>query len=184
MDEGDATRDSETSSVDPGKAAEVLFAELYMQLRRLAALQMGRQSPGHTLQTTALVNEAYLKLGERADWNSKAHFMAAAARAMRSILVDHARTKGRRKRRAEGVRVPLDAVLEAYEGEAFKIDALDAALERLAGRGEKGRQAARVVELRFFCGLPIDEIAELMDIARRSVDRAWALAKATLKSEL
>lgn len=184
MTENDATNDPDRSSDDQTEAARALFAELHNQLRRLAALQMGRQGPGHTLQTTALINEAYLKLGEREDWNSKAHFMAAAARAMRCVLVDHAREKGRLKRRRDGIRVPMDTLLEAYEGESFRIVDLDAALTRLSNRGALGRQAARVVELRFFCGLPIDEIAEVMDIARRTVNRAWSLAKATLKNEL
>mgnify|MGYP001812208671 CR=1 FL=1 len=172
-----------TSDVPPGDP-EALFGELHAQLHRLATAQMGGQPRGHTLQATALVNEVYLRLGRHAGFSSKGHFMASAARAMRSILVDHARGKGRQKRRAAGERVPLDGVLEAYEGDAIRILALDEALERLAARGEKGRQAAQLIELKFFCGLPMDDIAEVMGVSRRTADRIWELARATLKREL
>lgn len=174
----------ESSTFDSVGDAAQLFAELYRRLRKLAAAQMAGQRRSHTLQATALVNEVYLKLVNKAGWTSKGHFMASAAKAMRSILVDHARGKRRRKRSADGSRIPLDAVLLAYEGKSADILALDEALDALASRDAAGREAAQVVELRFFCGLSIDEIAAIMELGRRSVDRRWALARAELKRRL
>jgi RNA polymerase sigma factor (TIGR02999 family) len=164
-------------------AAEAeLFRLVYDELHRQAAAWMRRQPRGHTLQATALVHETYLKVARRdVAWNGRGHFFAVAARAMRSILVDHARGKRRAKRGAGRTRVPLDAVLVAFEDRALDILALDEAICELA---EFDPQAARVVELKFFGGLTAQEVAEQIGVATRTVERDWETARAWLAERL
>jgi len=149
---------------------------LYAELRELARALMRRERAEHTLQTTALVHEAWLRLGSDR-WEQRAQFMAAAARAMRCILTDHARGRGRLKR-GSGEKPTGDvfAIADAY-GELVDLLALDAALDRLAAIDEI---AAQVVELRFFGGMNHDEIAAICGISRRTVDRTFRFARAYL----
>ena len=159
-----------------------LLPAIYDELRRLASSYLRRERQDHTLQTTALVHEAFLKLVDQhaVRWQNRAHFFGIAAQAMRRILVDHARAH-RAGKRGDGQRaVPLD---DAILGEVPNIDvlALDEALTRLAALDP---QQSRVVELRFFGGLTMEETAEVMRISPATVGREWALAKAWLYAEL
>ncbi len=149
---------------------------LYAELRRLAHALMRGERAEHTLQTTALVHEAWLRLGEDR-WEQRGQFMAAAARAMRCILMDHARARGRVKRGSGQAPVgDVFAIADAY-GELVDLLALDAALDRLAAVDEV---AAQIVELRFFAGMNHDEVAAVCGISRRTVDRTFRLARAYL----
>jgi RNA polymerase sigma factor (TIGR02999 family) len=163
-----------------------LFEELYEELRRLASSYMRGQSRAHTLQTTALVGEAYLKLakGQKGRWSSRGHFMAMAARAMRSVLVDHARAKRTDKRRPAGTRIRLDGLVTSIEERSASILDLDQALNTLESMGEAPARAARVVELRFLCGLSMAEIAESLDVPLRTIERDWKFARAWLRTRL
>lgn len=165
---------------DPG-AAEQLLPLVYDALRRLAAEKMAGEKPGHTLQATALVHEAYLKLVdvEKArHWKSRGHFYAAAAEAMRRILVDRARRKRSRKRGGERVRVELDEANLAAAEDSEEVLAVD---EALAGLAAADPQAAELVKLRYFAGMSIPEAAEALNLAPRSADRLWAYARAWLR---
>jgi RNA polymerase sigma factor (TIGR02999 family) len=164
-------------------AADELYRTLHGDLHRIAERYMRGQPPSHTLQATALLGEAYLRVANcpGATWDTRAQFFALVAKAMRSILVDHARARRRGKRAAEGSRVPLDALVIAFEERAFDLLALDAALERLA---DMDPGAARVVDLRFFCGLSIEEIATCVGTSERTVNRDWRAARAWLLGEL
>src|SRR5215471_14133704 len=164
-------------------AFERLTPLIYEELRRLAGHYMKRQSPGHTLQTTALVNEAYLRLADqrRPNFAHRSHFFAVAAKAMRQILVDHARASLRLKRGAGANKVELDeAALISPEQPTAILD-LDDALERLATLDSR---AAQGVELRYFGGLNQDEIAEVLKVSTVTVRRDWVFAKAWLYAEL
>ena len=184
MDPADATAYKDlTSDNEPGKS-EALFTALYDQIRRLAGRQMNRQRRDHSLQPTDLVNEAYLKLQHHGGFESKAHFMASAAQAMRSILVDHARRKGRQKRKAEGARVPLDGLLDAYESRTGGMLLLDDALTKLASEGKKGAEAAQVFELIFFVGLKQPEVGEVLGMSLSTVERRWRYAQVKLREYL
>ena len=170
---------------DPGAASDELMPLVYQELRRLARRYLGGRG-AQTLQATEVVHAAYLRLvgSPRDDWHGKSHFFAAAARAMRHLLVDHARRKGREKRGGRRLRVTFDEVLLPLAQVPAELDqllALDAALARLA---ELSERQARVVELRFFGGLKVDEVAELLGISRRSVEGDWTVAKAWLRREL
>ena len=157
---------------------------VYDELRRRARSYLRRERDGHTLQTTALVHEAYLKLAEQKDvsWESRNHFFAIAATFMRRILVDHARHKSREKRGGKVADVSLDeAMTMAAGGVDLDILALDEALERLA---DKEAYLARVVELRFFSGLDVPQTAEVLGVSESTVKRDWAMAKAWLHREL
>lgn len=158
-----------------------LYELLRNELRRLADVQM-RGRPGHTLQPTALIHEAWLALfrSER-DYASREHFLAFAARAMRSVLVDHARRHGRQKRGGDRERVPLDQALEIYARTPSDLLALDDALARLAGEDER---QARVVELRFFAGMTIEETARALSVSAATVERDWKLARVWLERSL
>jgi RNA polymerase sigma factor (TIGR02999 family) len=174
------------SAIEQGDphAAEQLLPLVYDQLRRLAAEKIARERPGQTLQATALVHEAYLRLveGDKAlHWNSRGHFFAAAAEAMRRILVDRARRKRRRKRGGGLNRQDLDALEIAIPDGPEDLVALDDALNKLAATD---RTAAALVHLRFFAGLPIPEAAEILGIAPRTADRLWAYARAWLHQEI
>ena len=160
-------------------ALDQLMPLVYEELRRLAHHHMRREHPGHTLQTTALVNEAYFRLVDqkRVRWQNRAHFFAISAQLMRRILIDHARSHTRAKR-GGGVReLALDEVAIVAQEQAANLIALDDALRSLAAIDER---KGRIVELRFFGGLSVEETAEALKISPRSVMREWSLAKAWL----
>lgn len=159
------------------------FAILYHELKRLAAAYMRRQRPSHTLQPTALVSEAFLKLQRKGNYASVEHFKAAVAKAMKQILIDHARGKNRQKRSTDGVQVPLDSVIVEYESRGIAILDLDEALRRYRTLGQAESMAADAVELRMF-GLSMDEIAYYLGMKKRTLERAVQLAKAWLHREL
>jgi RNA polymerase sigma factor (TIGR02999 family) len=164
---------------DP-QAAEQLLPLVYDELRRLAAQKLAQEKPGQTLQATALVHEAYLRLvgGDRTrDWDGRRHFFAAAAEAMRRILINRARDKRRQKRGGGLQRVDLDRLLVADQASDEELVAIDDALQELARRNGP---CAELVKLRFFTGLTLDEAAAAMGIARRTANRYWAFARAWL----
>jgi RNA polymerase sigma-70 factor (ECF subfamily) len=163
---------------------EALMPAVYAELRRLAAHYLRGERPGQTLQPTALVHEAYLKLQkDRPErWQNRAHFCAIAAHAMRQVLIERARARDALKRGGGAPRVTFDEGLPAQAGDrGFDMLALDSALERLAAL-DAGQ--ARIVELRFFGGLTIEETAAAMDVSPATVKRHWALARAWLAREL
>ncbi len=172
---------------DPGSAsAQDLFPMVYDELRRLARGYLFRETPGHTLQPTALVHEAYLKLVDqtRADWQGKTHFFAVGAHVMRRLLVDHARERGAQKRGGGWQAVTLAGVGEDLVGEALgreQLLDLNAALERLA---ELDEREARVVTLRFFGGLTVEQVAEAIGVSKKTVENDWRHAQAWLRNEL
>lgn len=165
------------------EALDRLLPEIYAELRRLAASYLRRERPEHTLQPTALVHEAFLKLVDQraVRWQNRAHFFGIAAQAMRRILVDHARAHTAAKRGAGETRVPLETAQLASAMPDIDILALDEALGRLAALDP---QQSRVVELRFFGGLTMEETAEVLQISPATVGREWTLAKAWLYAEL
>jgi RNA polymerase sigma factor (TIGR02999 family) len=180
----DVTRLLDAAAVGDRKAAAELLPLVYDELRQLAAARMAAEAPGNTLQPTALVHEAYLRLVGPADaqrWEGRGHFFAAAAEAMRRILVDAARRKQREKHGGNRDRVDLDAAAPAAPDARHDLVALDAALTRLA---TEDPQAARLVELRHFAGLSIADAAEVLGISPRTTDRVWAFARAWLHREL
>ena len=156
---------------------------VYEELRRLAHQQMGGQRPGHTLQTTALVNEAYLRLADQtnARWQNRAHFFAVAARAMRQILVSYARSQRSQKRGGGALKVELDEAAIVSPEESQEIVDLHEALERLARLDSR---KAQVVELKYFRGLNYDEMVEVLKISPVTVRRDWKFARAWLYKEL
>ena len=165
------------------EALDKLMPIVYDELRRQAARYLRREQPGHTMQTTALIHEAYVRLVDQRNvqWQNRAHFFGIAAQMMRRILVDHARTKKRAKRGGSAVKVSLaDATIPVKEQD-LDVVALDEALNRLA---EIDEQQSRVVELRFFSGLTVEETAEVMHISPATVKRDWSMAKAWLHREL
>jgi len=162
--------------------ADDLTALVYDELRRLAGALMRRERPGQTLQATALVHEAYLRLaGAGTPWRNKQHFVGIAARSMRQILVDRARARGAQKRWAGLDRVSISDSLAIAAHEEAMLPALDEALERLAAI-DAGQ--ARIVELRFFAGLSVEETADALDLSPATVKRRWSLARAWLFREL
>jgi RNA polymerase sigma factor (TIGR02999 family) len=174
------------SAIEAGdpQAAGQLLPLVYDELRRLAAQRLAQEKPGQTLTATALVHEAYLRLvgGEQAqDWNGRGHFFAAAAEAMRRILINRARDKGRQKRGGRCQRVDLDRLLVADQASGEELVAIDDALQELARRNAP---CAELVKLRFFTGLTSDEAAAAMGIARRTAKRYWAFARAWLYDAL
>jgi RNA polymerase sigma-70 factor (ECF subfamily) len=158
---------------------DALMAAIYDDLRRLAVSQMRSERDDHTLQPTAVVHEAYLKLIDQrtTDWKDRVHFFAIASRIIRRILVDHARERLAAKRGGDAQRVPLEHAEMISPVEGVDLVALDEALGEL---GEIDPRQAKIVELKFFGGLTIEEIAELLSIGRRSVDREWQAARAWL----
>jgi RNA polymerase sigma factor (TIGR02999 family) len=167
------------------KAVSRLMPLVYDELRRLAASYLRRERPGQTLQATALVHEAYVRLiGEKAhNWQNRTHFLAIAALSMRQILVQRARARKAAKRGGDPERIELDErLLKAPQGsDEIDLVALDAALERLASLNER---QAKIVELRYFGGLGVEESAEALGISPATVKRDWTLARAWLKREL
>lgn len=156
---------------------------IYGELRRIAAGQLSRERQGHTLSTTALVHEAYVKLVdiERVEWQDRAHFFAVAARQMRRILVDHARARSRDKRGGDAVMVPLDQAANLPGIDAESLIMVDDALEKLEAMNER---QARVVECRCFVGLSVEETAVALDVSPTTVKRDWAFARAWLNRQL
>ena len=173
---------SDWSHGDDAALAE-LTPLVYEELRRLAHHYMEGQRPDHTLQTTALANEAYLRLADQTNpnWQSRAHFFAVAARAMRQILVSYARSNRAQKRGGGGARIELDESAILSPEQSKEIVDLHEALERL---GALDSRKAQVVELKFFGGLTYDEIAEVLKVSRVTVRRDWEFAKVWLYTEL
>jgi len=159
-----------------------LIAAVYGELRQVAGRAMRRERPGHTLQPTALVNEAFLRLVNQTgiEWKDRAHFFGVAARLMREILVDYARQHAAAKR-GGGFKVTLDDSLLVSEGRLDEVIAWDEVLRRLE---QLDARQSRIVELRFFGGLNVEEVAEVMEISTPTVKREWASAKAWLHREL
>lgn len=170
-------------SGDPS-AAEQLLPLLYAELRKLAAAKLAKEKPDQTLQATALVHEAYIRLVdvEKAQhWDSRGHFFAAAAEAMRRILVEQARRKNRIKRGADLVRRDIDDVEIVTQVKPEEILSVDEALQKLE---EQGGTAAELVKLRYFAGMTIPECAETLGISSRKADQVWAYARAWLLAEM
>lgn len=165
------------------QALATLVPMVYEQLRKLAASRMGAERGDHTLQATALVHEAWLRLaGNRhQEWESRAHFFSAAAEAMRRILIEHARAKAGVKRGGRLRKLPLDVVDLASDDDPDQILALDGAVSRLE---QKDPNSARVVRLRFYAGLSVEETASALGMSPRTVKREWAFAKAFLAREI
>ena len=160
-------------------ALDKLVPVVYQELRRLAAYYMRRERPGHTLQTSALVNEAYMRLVDYSQmrWQSRAHFFAVAAQAMRRILVEHARKRHFAKRGGGAVKVSFDEAAIVSQEQASELVALDDALTSLEAMDQR---KARIVELRYIGGLNIEETAEVLAISPATVQREWRAAKAWL----
>jgi RNA polymerase sigma factor (TIGR02999 family) len=168
-----------------GKAAalEALLPLVYDELRRVAAGYLRRERPGQTLQATGLVHEAYLRLlrEQQVSWQNRAHFCAIAANSMRQILVERARARRAAKRGGAWARLTLDEALAAAPAPEVDVEALDQALTRLAARDPA---QARLVELRYFGGLTIEEAADVLEVSPATVKRSWMVARAWLKKEL
>ena len=164
-------------------ALEKLIPLVQPELHRLAHYYMSRERAGHTLQTTALLNEAYLQLTDKTQrpWQNRTHFMAVAAQLMRRIMVDHARARHALKRGAGAIRVTLDETAWVTEERAEELLALDEALEKLA---EFDRRRCEIVEMRYFGGLTVEEIADVLKVHPNTVMRDWRAAKAWLYAEL
>lgn len=160
-----------------------LFPLVYAELRRLAHHYLARERPGHTLQATALVHEVYLRLLPHNETTSddRRKFVAVAAHVMREILVEHARSRNRLKRGGDRARVPLDDEMARIDGDAGRWEDLDAALDRLAALDPR---QAKVVELRYFGGMTVDEAAEVLGVSPKTVKRDWSVARAWLRREL
>jgi len=179
----DVTRLLHAWSAGDATALEQLAPLVEAELRRLARACMRRERKDHTLQPTALVNEAFLRLGgaRRIRWQDRAHFMSMAARLMRRVLVDHARSRAYQKRGGAAERVPLEDVGLEAPGPAVDVIALDRALDAFA---RVDARRSRVVELRFFGGLTLEETAEVMHLSVETVKRDWRLARLWLLREL
>jgi RNA polymerase sigma-70 factor, ECF subfamily len=167
---------------DRSKLAELVDV-VYEDLHRLAQQYMGQERAGHTLQPTALVHEAFLKLIDqtRVDWQDRSHFFAVGAQAMRRILVNHAKSRARVKRGGGRRKLPIDEALTVSLENDEEILALDEALEKLAALDER---QAKIVELRFFGGLNVEETAAVFGVSTRTIEREWAACRAWLRREL
>ena len=180
----DVTRILESIEDGDPKAAEELLPLVYDELRKLAAVRMAAESPDHTLQATALVHEAFILLTDdrqEYDWDNRGHFFAAAAKAMRRILVDGARHKRSLKQGGDRIRVDLDAGLIVAAEHSDNLAAIDEALEKLV---ETDELAAKLVELRFFAGFKLQDAARILKISPRTADRVWSYARAWLHQEI
>lgn len=180
----DVTRILDAAQQGHSKAAEELLPLVYAELRRLAAVKMAQESPGQTLQPTALVHEAWLRLGgdSQPAWQNRAHFFGAAGEAMRRILIDKARSKARLKRGGGGE--PLEELLESkieMPAPPDEILAVHEALDRLAAEDPISVQ---VVKLRYFVGMSVPEVADALGLAARTVNRHWSFARAWLKQAI
>jgi RNA polymerase sigma factor (TIGR02999 family) len=182
---GELTRLLDEVAAGDARAAEQLLPAVYGELRRLAAAQMAHLRPGQTLQPTALVHEAYLKLVGRSDpgWNGRGHFFGAAAQAMREIIVDQYRRKSAQKRGGGQVPDELDAAFAVAEDDlpAEDVLAIDTAL---SGLEVEHPRRARVVTMRYFAGMTVEEIADALDVTPRTVEREWRFARAWLHQKL
>ena len=177
----DVTRLLDAAHRGDKQAAADLLPLVYEELRRLAAAKMAGEKPGHTLDATALVHEAYLRLTSGQSFASRSHFLRAAAEAMRRILVDHARARNAFKRGGEGRRVELELDHLAISQAADDLEALDEALSRFAGEHP---QQATLVQLRYFGGLTLEQSAQVLGVSARTADTWWAYARAWLAVEL
>jgi RNA polymerase sigma-70 factor (ECF subfamily) len=179
----DATELVTDLSGGDARAADALLPLVYDELRGLAEGYLRRERPDHTLQPTALVHEAYLKLVDqrRVDWQGRTHFKAVAAQAMRRVLIDHARTQGREKRGGGWRRVPMYDAFQLGGGRGLSPHELLDALERMRTIDER---QARVVELRLFGGLSGEEAARILGVSVRTVERDWKMGQAWLRREL
>jgi RNA polymerase sigma-70 factor (ECF subfamily) len=164
-------------------ALDALYQIVYKELHRLAHRYMSRENAGHTLQTTALVNEAYLRLADAKDmnWQDRAHFFAVSANVMRRILIDEARARRAERRGGDNLTIALDEALDVERGADINLIALDLALR---GLSKLNHRQSQVVELRYFGGLSVDETAEVLKVSADTVMRDWRFAKAWLKREL
>ena len=165
------------------EAEAQLVSLVYKELRRLASRYLNRERGDHTLQPTALVHEVYLRLASESQpvWQNRAHFFGVAARLMRQILVDYARRHRTRKRGGANEKLTLDNVFAFTQEKSDEVVKLDEALGRLS---EKDERQARIVEMKFFGGLSIEEIAEVLEISGRTVKREWMVARAWLHQEI
>jgi RNA polymerase sigma-70 factor, ECF subfamily len=182
-DDGDLSDLLARASAGDQSAAAVFMQSLYDDFRRVAAAQLRREPPGHTLQPTALVHEAFLRLIDqrRVSWQGRTHFIAVGAQAMRRILVDHARAARRAKRGGERRRVELDDRWTVSPRDNDDVIAIDDALNDLATLDPR---QAKIVELRFFGGMTNEEVADFLGVSRATVDRQWRAVKAWLRSQL
>jgi RNA polymerase sigma factor (TIGR02999 family) len=181
---GDLTAILNEARAGGTEARERLVRAIYAELRRTAGGRMRRERPGHTLQPSALVHEALLRLldGDTlADVPNRRYLFAAAAQAMRQVLVDHARRRSARKRDGNRVRVPLYQVLDGFEEQGLDVIALNEALERLA---QEHPRPAQVVDLRFFGGLSVPEVAATLAVSDTTVESDWRFARAWLRGQL
>jgi RNA polymerase sigma factor (TIGR02999 family) len=182
--DNDATRLLARMGGGDSSARDELLRVLYRELHELAERSMRHERPDHTLQPTALVHEAWMRLTDSTatpTWESRAHFLGVAARAMRNVLVDHARRRAADKRGANVARIELDDTLASYNERALDVLALDEALERLA---QRDGELARLVELRFFGGLTTEETGKVLGLSVRQVEGAWVTARGWLHREL
>lgn len=178
----DVTRILADVNAGDREAADILYGRVYDELRGLASGLIRQKGREYTLQATALVNEAYLRLvDQKAPWESRSHFFSVAAMAMRRILVDHARRRGAAKRGGGQAAQALDEAVAAFEERSLDLVALDEALNRLA---RLDPDKSRLVELRFFAGLTIPEVARILNSSHATVERDWAFVKAWLLREV
>ncbi|KPK34910.1 MAG: RNA polymerase subunit sigma [Phycisphaerae bacterium SG8_4] len=179
----DVTRILDAVRQGDAKATDELLAAVYQELRRLAAVRLSQEPAGQTLQATALVHEAYIRLvgAEDQGWEGRGHFFAAAAEAMRRILIEKARYKQRKKHGADLQRMDLEDATLAIEGPSEDVIAVDEALTKLE---RDDHVVADLVKMRYFAGLNLDQIAKILGISRRTADRYWAYARAWLHREI
>ena len=181
--EADVTQLLQRISSGSGEEMDQLLHIVYAELRRQAARYLRRERTNHTLQPTALVNEAFMKLVDQrsVQWQNRAHFFGIAAQAMRRIVIDHARARQRVKRGGVQQVVTLDEAMIAAPSRSIDVLALDEALTRLAALDER---QARIVEMRYFAGLSVEETAEVTGLSPATIKREWAMARAWLHAEL
>ena len=179
----DVTRILAAIESGDARAVDKLFPLVYQELRQLAAQRFSKELPGQTLQATALVHEAYLRLvgSEEQNWSGRSHFFSAAAEAMRRILIENARRKKRLRHGGDRKRVDLDAADVASEMPSDELIALDEVLEQLSA---KDKVSAELIKLRFFAGLTMEQAANILGMPRRTADRNWAYARAWLYKEI
>jgi RNA polymerase sigma factor (TIGR02999 family) len=179
---GEVTQLLKAMHAGDSSAADRLLPLVYRELHKLAMAYMRRERPDHTLQPTALINEAYLRLaGEDVDWTGRDHFIGLAAHVMRQVLVDHARAHNAERRAGGMRRVEMEEGLAVSPEKAGEIEWIDEALGRLA---IQNKRQARVVELRYFGGLSVEQVASVLGIAPRSVKRDWSLARVWLSRQM
>jgi RNA polymerase sigma-70 factor (ECF subfamily) len=183
MDSGEITELLARFRLGDREAESRLLPLVYGELRRLASACLGRERADHTLSPTALVHEAFLRLteGVQPDWQDRSHFFAVAGRLMRQILVDYARRRQAEKRGASFNRTSLDEAFIFSDEKSAELLALDEALDHLAQNDERQSQ---IVEMKFFAGLSVDEIAEVLKVSPRTVKREWTMARAWLHQEI